>query len=258
MFTVRSLTTGNSWNVNSEEELVHDLKTLNLKCIDNNTSDELIIYETNEKGDILNNEKLILPTTEANILKFLKEEDTEVYYENDVKKPVYKETEDYSEEDLAVLNSMKEKNEEDSVNNAKTKREEIRRQLELKRQKEEFLNSTKEENIFDEQEEIEEVEEIEDIVEPTIKYVEKPLIKINREQYEKSKRAKVEYQAPVEFNNNQTVIYENRTVKSVFDMKEQFKIQVQAERKKIEDQIILLERELRNYDKLISAMDSID
>ena len=223
MFVARSLRTNETHELNSIEELIQDLEVLNIKNKKLEKSETISIYETNSDGEIIDEFEVDLPTNKSI-------------------EDVLISDEDYSEEtQIRDINYNDMTDEEKEVFNRINK-------TEIK--KEVFKENTREESVKDtEKRQRKKAEEDNNYVS---NYKEKP-------------RNNYEYQTPVrpqkirETQSNQVAtVYEGMTLVPADELKNDFKYNVSIELEKIERHIFLLERQAKEYRRLMNAIDSLD
>ena len=231
MFVARSLRTNEMHELNTIEELIQDLEVLNIKNKKLEKSETISIYETDSNGEIIDEFEVDLPTNKSI-------------------EDVLISDEDYSEEtQIRDVNYNDMTDEEKEVFNRINK-------TEIK--KEVFKENTREESIKDSEKKQREI--IEKIqrkkVEEDNNYV---------SNYKEKPRNNYEYQTPVrpqkirEIQSNQvTTVYEGMTLVPADELKNDFKYNVSIELEKIERHIFLLERQAKEYRRLMNAIDSLD
>ena len=231
MFVARSLRTNETHELNSIEELIQDLEVLNKKNKKLGKTETISIYETNSDGEIIDEFEVDLPTNE-NIEDVLISD------------------EDYSEETkIRDVNYSDMTDEEKEVFNRINKTEIT---------KEVFKENAREESVKDSEKKQREI--IEKIqrkkAEEDNNYV---------SNYKEKTRNNYEYQTPIrpqkirETQGNQvTTVYEGMTLVPAEDLKNDFKYNVSIELEKIERHIFLLERQAKEYRRLMNAIDSLD
>ena len=231
MFVARSLRTNETHELDSIEKLIQELEVLNVKNKKLGKSETISIYETNSDGEIIDEFEVDLPTNE-NIEDVLISD------------------EDYSEETkIRDVNYSDMTDEEKEVFNRINKTEIT---------KEVFKENAREESVKDSEKKQREI--IEKIqrkkAEEDNNYV---------SNYKEKTRNNYEYQTPVrpqkirETQSNQvTTVYEGMTLVPDEDLKNDFKYNVSIELEKIERHIFLLERQAKEYRRLMNAIDSLD
>lgn len=231
MFVARSLRTNETHELDSIEKLIQELEVLNVKNKKLGKSETISIYETNSDGEIIDEFEVDLPTNE-NIEDVLISD------------------EDYSEETkIRDVNYSDMTDEEKEVFNRINKTEIT---------KEVFKENAREESVKDSEKKQREI--IEKIqrkkAEEDNNYV---------SNYKEKTRNNYEYQTPVrpqkirETQSNQvTTVYEGMTLVPAEDLKNDFKYNVSIELEKIERHIFLLERQAKEYRRLMNAIDSLD
>lgn len=231
MFVARSLRTNETHELSNIEKLIQELEVLNVKNKKLGKSETISIYETNSDGEIIDEFEVDLPTNE-NIEDVLISD------------------EDYSEETkIRDVNYSDMTDEEKEVFNRINKTEIT---------KEVFKENAREESVKDSEKKQREI--IEKIqrkkAEEDNNYV---------SNYKEKTRNNYEYQTPVrpqkirETQSNQvTTVYEGMTLVPAEDLKNDFKYNVSIELEKIERHIFLLERQAKEYRRLMNAIDSLD
>ena len=231
MFVARSLRTNETHELDSIEKLIQELEVLNVKNKKLGKSETISIYETNSDGEIIDEFEVDLPTNE-NIEDVLISD------------------EDYSEETkIRDVNYSDMTDEEKEVFNRINKTEIT---------KEVFKENAREESVKDSEKKQREI--IEKIQR---KKAEEDNNSVSN--YKEKTRNNYEYQTPVrpqkirETQSNQvTTVYEGMTLVPAEDLKNDFKYNVSIELEKIERHIFLLERQAKEYRRLMNAIDSLD
>lgn len=231
MFVARSLRTNETHELSNIEKLIQELEVLNVKNKKLGKSETISIYETNSDGEIIDEFEVDLPTNE-NIEDVLISD------------------EDYSEE-----TKIRDVNYSDMTDGEK---EVFNRINKTEITKEVFKENAREESVKDSEKKQREI--IEKIqrkkAEEDNNYV---------SNYKEKTRNNYEYQTPVrpqkirETQSNQvTTVYEGMTLVPAEDLKNDFKYNVSIELEKIERHIFLLERQAKEYRRLMNAIDSLD
>lgn len=231
MFVARSLRTNETHELSNIEKLIQELEVLNVKNKKLGKSETISIYETNSDGEIIDEFEVDLPTNE-NIEDVLISD------------------EDYSEETkIRDVNYSDMTDEEKEVFNRINKTEIT---------KEVFKENAREESVKDSEKKQREI--IEKIQR---KKAEEDNTYVSN--YKEKTRNNYEYQTPVrpqkirETQSNQvTTVYEGMTLVPAEDLKNDFKYNVSIELEKIERHIFLLERQAKEYRRLMNAIDSLD
>ena len=231
MFVARSLRTNETHELSNIEKLIQELEVLNVKNKKLGKSETISIYETNSDGEIIDEFEVDLPTNE-NIEDVLISD------------------EDYSEETkIRDVNYSDMTDEEKEVFNRINKTEIT---------KEVFKENAREESLKDSEKKQREI--IEKIQR---KKAEEDNTYVSN--YKEKTRNSYEYQTPVrpqkirETQSNQvTTVYEGMTLVPAEDLKNDFKYNVSIELEKIERHIFLLERQAKEYRRLMNAIDSLD
>lgn len=227
MFVARSLRTNETHELNSIEELIQDLEVLNIKNKKLEKSETISIYETNSDGEIIDEFEVDLPTNKSIEDVLISDEDYSE--ETQIRDVNYNDMTDEEKEVFNRINKkevFKENTREESVKDSEKKQREIIEKIQRKK--------VEEDNNY------------------VSNYKEKP-------------RNNYEYQTPVrspkirETQSNQvTTVYEGMTLVPADELKNDFKYNVSIELEKIERHIFLLERQAKEYRRLMNAIDSLD
>ena len=240
MYIVRSEITNKKWETTDLEDLLSNLEIENIHARRGNTTDKLIIFQTDNEGEIINEINLELPTEEVIDDLFL--EFSKANAETLTKLKSKDEIDDMTVEEREIFNKINSQN--DTQKNSNQARQKIIDKLNENRRKEEAEEKRKQEELkLREQQRLEErkVEELR-----------------VREQH-RVQTSKEQYQAPISYDtrDSQPTVYQATTILSVKDLTNNFKQQTLDEVEKIDRQIYILEREKRKYQALIRAMEEI-
>lgn len=229
MYIVKHEFKNNRWEEETIEKLLLELEILNITHTKRGTSEDLVVYETNDNGEILKEIKLTLPINKALEKIFIIEEAKEQTKEVALKQNV----EDLTPEEEAIFKNLHKENftKETPKKDYKQKQREIIDKIKKNKQEESIQSiqtDTMDTNVEEENTKVSE----------PVNY-------------------KEEYQVAVESNNLTATIYEGKTLLTARDLKEQFILKIKFEEEKIEKQIYILERQLREYRLLKKSMDEI-